>query len=83
MAKVRITQNEEQMLIWLDDAKEAYTVNDWAVRQVAGQKPLLTFILPVTVEVDSLSFGEMGAPSVKPEPEVVEEKTDEVQWVRP
>ena len=78
MAKVKITQREEGMQIWLDDAKEPYNVGDWAVRQEAGRKPMLTFILPVTVEVDSLVVE-----GLENSEENVEPETAEVQWVKP
>ena len=66
MAKVKIIQQEVGIGIQIDDGAVPYNVVEWAVHQSSGEKPVLTFLAPMSVEVDSLTIEEAAPPVVEP-----------------
>ena len=60
MAKVKISQQNNRITLIVDDDPVPYNVLEYSVRQENGKKPVLTFIAPMSVEVDSLEL--TGAP---------------------
>lgn len=69
MAKVKIIQQENGIGIQIDDNAVPYNVVEWAVHQSSGEKPVLTFLAPMSVEVDSLSIEDKATPVLEPQQE--------------
>ena len=60
MAKVKISQQNNRITLVVDDDPVPYNVVEYSVHQENGKKPVLTFIAPMSVEVDSLEL--IGTP---------------------
>ena len=62
MAKVKITQKDNGIVLHIDGNGMPYNILEYSIHQEAGKKPTLTFIAPMTLEVDSLEIEGLPAP---------------------
>jgi len=61
MAKVKIiSKQDNRITLVVDDDPVPYNVLEYSVHQENGKKPVLTFLAPMSVEVDSLEL--IGTP---------------------
>lgn len=63
MAKVKISQQDNHIVLKIDDSDIPYNVIEYSVHQESGKKPTLTFLAPMTLEIDSLEIEGMPAPA--------------------